>query len=207
MKDEIILSNYGCLLIDIPPTIFKLLKEESNTLETKNKPAISGLTSTDGVAKHYYMNEDNLVEFTEFIMYLKDAYFAKFPEYLGTFRVLTHSVAFSCDRPWFNIQRQHEFLPNHVHDGILSFSAWITVPYTLDQGTEVQDRTGCFEFSHTTNIGQYSSTPIRADKSYEGKILMFPSGLMHCVYPFYNNNGLRISLSGNILFNTEQSKL
>ena len=36
------------------------------------------------------------------------------------------------------------------------------------------------------------------DNEYEGKIMMFPSSLVHCVYPFYTSDDYRISLSGNI---------
>ena len=38
----------------------------------------------------------------------------------------------------------------------------------------------------------------------EGTILFFPSQLQHTVYPFYNCEEDRISISGNIGFNTNQ---
>ena len=36
------------------------------------------------------------------------------------------------------------------------------------------------------------------DPSMEGKMLLFPSKLMHCVYPFYNCEEPRISVAGNV---------
>ena len=33
---------------------------------------------------------------------------------------------------------------------------------------------------------------------YEGTMLFFPAALRHCVYPFYNTDEPRISISGNI---------
>ena len=38
-------------------------------------------------------------------------------------------------------------------------------------------------------------------KEYEGKMLFFPSKLLHQVYPFYNCDEDRISISGNININ------
>jgi hypothetical protein len=32
----------------------------------------------------------------------------------------------------------------------------------------------------------------------EGVILLFPSSLKHQVYPFYESDGVRVSVSGNI---------
>ena len=36
----------------------------------------------------------------------------------------------------------------------------------------------------------------------EGTMLFFPAKLQHCVYPFYNCDEDRISISGNIKLNT-----
>ena len=45
---------------------------------------------------------------------------------------------------------------------------------------------------------------VYVDKEFEGKILMFPAGLSHCVYPFYTSNKKRITSSGNIYFLNEK---
>ena len=40
----------------------------------------------------------------------------------------------------------------------------------------------------------------------EGCMLLFPSLLQHQVYPFYENDGYRISVSGNLCFDIKQLK-
>ena len=41
---------------------------------------------------------------------------------------------------------------------------------------------------------------IDVDKSFEGKMLVFPSKLQHLVYPFYTSDEHRITVSGNVNF-------
>jgi hypothetical protein len=57
-----------------------------------------------------------------------------------------------------------------------------------------------FGFLYTSMMGdmQYYSYPL--DKESEGQMLFFPSKLMHGVYPFYNCDEERISISGNIYY-------
>ena len=45
---------------------------------------------------------------------------------------------------------------------------------------------------------------IDVDKSFEGKMLMFPAKLQHLVYPFYTSDKERITVSGNIKFYVEK---
>ena len=45
------------------------------------------------------------------------------------------------------------------------------------------------------------------DKEAEGHILFFPAKLMHTVYPFYNCDKERISISGNIIFDISENKM
>ena len=52
--------------------------------------------------------------------------------------------------------------------------------------------------------GQINGHQVYVDKEFESKILMFPSSLSHCVYPFYTSNKKRITSSGNIYFMNEK---
>ena len=45
------------------------------------------------------------------------------------------------------------------------------------------------------------------DKEVEGGMLFFPAKLQHTVYPFYNCDKERISISGNILFNISENSM
>ncbi|BCU96557.1 MAG: hypothetical protein CM15mV12_3290 [uncultured marine virus] len=50
---------------------------------------------------------------------------------------------------------------------------------------------------HSTTITYYMNPNVKAD-------VFFPSQLQHQVYPFYNCDEDRISISGNILLNTNE---
>ena len=61
-----------------------------------------------------------------------------------------------------------------------------------------------FEFIYINPIGEVSNYTYKMDPEYEGTMLFFPSQLKHQVYPFYNCDEDRISISGNILLNTNE---
>ena len=56
-----------------------------------------------------------------------------------------------------------------------------------------------FQFSYTDILGRISQFNYDLNKSWEGIMLFFPSQLEHQVYPFYNCDDYRISVSGNVL--------
>jgi hypothetical protein len=203
---EVEFVNWGCIIQDIPKDLFEVLRKESENLESRNNLMTSGLTGS-GVTKHYYMNEETKPQFFNFIQSLQNDYLSRYPNYLKEFRMLSHDCAFRFGNPWYNVQQKGEFIPNHVHDGLLSYSAWIKIPYDLDQERKTGDHASCFEFRHTTILGTSGEAILPISKDWEGKIAMFPSALQHCVYPFQTVDDTRISLSGNIVLDTENSRI
>ena len=59
-----------------------------------------------------------------------------------------------------------------------------------------------FQFNFTDIMGQTSQYVYEMNPEMEGTILFFPAKLQHGVYPFYNCDEDRISISGNIMLNT-----
>jgi hypothetical protein len=204
---ELTFANYGCILVNIPKELFNKLKTEADHAIQQNKTMISGLTG-NGVPKHFNLKDDHRQELDAFVMTMVKKYFDAFELYKRSFRCLTDNTQLVCGTPWFNFQEKYEFVPLHIHDGVLSYSAWINIPYDRqDEHTHGKEFAGCFQFSCQTITGQWSSQEIFIDKSYEGKLMIFPSSLPHCVYPFYSSNDYRISLSGNVLFDTHNSRV
>jgi len=203
---ELALSNYGCLLFDLPEKLFNKLKNEAQQAIEQNKTMVSGLTG-NGVPSHFNLKEDNLQELNSFVMTVVKEYLETYELYSKSFRFLTNDTPLVCGRPWFNFQKKHEFVPMHIHDGVLSYSSWIAIPYDKkDEHTYGKEFAGCFQFSYNTITGDWAAKEIFIDKFFEGKLLIFPSSLPHCVYPFYSSDEYRISMSGNILFDTFNSK-
>ena len=59
-------------------------------------------------------------------------------------------------------------------------------------------RPGYFSFSYTNIFGEISNCDIAVDKKDEGRILFFPSKMVHQVFPFYTSDEYRITVSGNV---------
>ena len=108
---------------------------------------------------------------------------------------------------WVNFQNKHEFNPPHNHNGTYSFVIWMKIPYTSEEefkqsfldGVRHEDKkVGCFEFQYTNMLGNIVSTTYTMSPEVEGHMLLFPSELMHQVYPFYTSDEQRVSISGNV---------
>ena len=110
---------------------------------------------------------------------------------------------------WVNYQKQTEFNPLHDHGGVYSFVIWMKIPTRhFDQNKNPialrsnGPKISTFEFRYLNILGQNSCDTYEMNPEMEGTMLFFPAKLMHCVYPFYNCDEDRISISGNIQLNT-----
>ena len=107
---------------------------------------------------------------------------------------------------WVNYQKQTEFNPLHNHNGIYSFVVWMKIPTRhVEQNQNPialnsrNPRISSFQFSYTNTLGKIQTYTYQMNPEAEGTMLLFPSELRHQVYPFYNCNEDRISVSGNIV--------
>tara|TARA_S200000501_G_C20590495_1_gene641345 strand:+ start:98 stop:748 length:651 start_codon:yes stop_codon:yes gene_type:complete len=109
---------------------------------------------------------------------------------------------------WANYQYKHEFNPPHNHAGLYTFVIWMKIPYTseeqkklkfLDGLNDADKKAGDFEFLYTNLLGDITTKLIPMSPELEGTIILFPAQFMHCVYPFYDCDEPRISLSGNLM--------
>ena len=117
------------------------------------------------------------------------------------------------NRFWVNYQKQNEFNPLHNHGGIYSFVIWMKIPtYYSEQNRNLLAATAnakkisCFEFTYTNMLGGVETYTYELTPEHEGVLVFFPAALKHMVYPFYNCNEDRISISGNIFLDTTQSE-
>ena len=108
---------------------------------------------------------------------------------------------------WANYQYKNEFNPSHRHTGVYSFVIWLKIPYNWEEQNklphlkdikEIDKKPGLFEFEYINILGHIKTFSYLLNSDYEGTMLFFPAALRHCVYPFYNTDEPRISISGNI---------
>ncbi len=124
--------------------------------------------------------------------------------------VLAHP--FSLHGFWVNYQKKHEFNPLHSHTGVYSFVIWMKIPFDYEDQINLPNCKGSnhplnsgFVFEYLDILGNMKYHTYGLSKSDEGGMLFFPSELHHQVYPFYNCDKTRISISGNILLDTSRT--
>jgi hypothetical protein len=153
--------------------------------------------------EYYYTEKSN--KFEEFL-YKKCLSHTNMLNYTDSIKVLFKSAPFKLADMWVNFQKKHEFNPPHKHSGIYSFVIYLQIPFDLkkeesfypsldDKG---ENHTSKFAFLNTNTLGKIFVQCLNVDKSFEGKIILFPAEQMHTVFPFYTSNDYRISVSGNI---------
>ena len=108
---------------------------------------------------------------------------------------------------WANYQKKNEFNPMHNHSGLFSFVIWLKIPYEhkeqcklpfLKDMPEVSKNPGEFQFFALDPFGKINNYGYKLGKEDEGRMVFFPSQLMHTVYPFYETDENRVSISGNL---------
>ena len=114
---------------------------------------------------------------------------------------------------WVNFSKQTEFNPIHNHNGVLSFVLWVKVPTDWQSQHELEishdTNLACasnFQFFYNDIFGETRGIIVEMDPMMEGCMLLFPSLLQHQVYPFYDSDGYRISISGNLCFDPKVFK-
>ena len=112
---------------------------------------------------------------------------------------------------WVNYQKQHEFNPVHNHSGLFSFVVFMRIPtHWKDQhdlpfsANSNAPLASDFLFSWTKKGSDHcENTYFSLSPEDEGRMLFFPAFLQHQVYPFYECEEERITISGNIILGVQ----
>jgi len=120
--------------------------------------------------------------------------------------VMKEGEGFNLESLWVNFQKKHEFNPPHDHSGVFSFVIWMQIPTSYAEQRKLpvcaesnaDNHISNFAFSYTNTMGKVSTFAYNMEKEAEGYMVMFPSQMLHQVFPFYENDGERISISGNV---------
>ena len=106
---------------------------------------------------------------------------------------------------WVNYQYKTEFNPMHIHTGIISFVIWLKIPTESEEQHNLPiaknsntPSASDFSFAYTDIIGNIQSYQIQLSPRDNGLMMIFPASLNHQVYPFYECDKKRVSISGNV---------
>ena len=191
----------GKLPKDIIDNLWKLI-EESRKKPEDMKPELAGNISSsirlDG-------NSPLMKGFIQNIIpkYIQHTIHSFGPPYRLTMK---EGQRFSLQSFWVNFQKKHEFNPPHDHAGIYSFVIWMQIPTSYKEQKKLpicaesnaHGSISNFGFHYTNSLGRVSQFMYDMEKETEDYMVMFPSEMKHEVFPFYENDGERISISGNI---------
>ena len=120
--------------------------------------------------------------------------------------IMKEGQVWNLESLWVNFQKKHEFNPPHDHSGVYSFVIWMQIPTSYEEQRKLpicaesnaHGSISNFGFHYTNSLGRVSQFMYNMEKETEGWMVMFPSEMKHEVFPFYENDGERISISGNI---------
>ena len=190
-------DNPGYLIVDVPEIVLQTIDAEINNITGKSYNKFLA-----GNLKHQY----ELIECQKVVFDFVQEIAREFVVFNNKFFICDKEHKFKMPSLWVNFQSKYEFNPLHHHSDDISFVIWKTIPFDLndEMNRDSVKNSGAplastFQFYYNTVLGGIQSHTIYTDKSYDGKMIMFPSELNHCVNPFYTSDNYRISIAGNLL--------
>lgn len=195
--------NIGYFLSRLDQDVLKPLIQEVSLIQNNFDSAKKNNLNLAGhIEKEYQIIESK--KLLESIILPLIVQYNKESEILKQTNVMSEDLPLYLDTAWVNFQKKYEYNPLHDHEGILSFVLWLSIPYNIEaeltQGMgrfSNSNHAAHFELVYTNSLGQVAAVRLPVDKTYENSILIFPSKMSHCVYPFVTSDDYRISVSGN----------
>ena len=203
MFDHSHLPNVGLTNGTIPPEIYQALNQEIVDIHTNDKDVVRMNPSLAGQITKEYQITKSLPLLNPFLEEMGRAYQKEWNYYP---KENPNNNNLTVESVWVNMQKKLEVNPLHNHDGTLSFVAWLHVPFKLEdernpencKNSRTVELASTFQFVYTTALGNIVNCPMFVESGWEGRIIMFPSTLLHMVYPFQTSDDYRISIAGNL---------
>ena len=197
------LPNLGLTEGSIPSEIYQALNQEIVDIHTNDKDVVRMNTVLAGQITKEYQLTKSLPLLNPYLEEMGRAYQKEWNYYP---KENPNNNKLTVESVWVNMQKKLEVNPLHNHDGTLSFVAWLHVPFKLEdernmpncKNSRTVQLASTFQFVYTTALGTIANCPMFVESGWEGKIVMFPSKLLHIVYPFQTSDDYRISIAGNL---------
>ncbi len=195
--DIVQLPNIPMISDRVPNELYDSLIRESKAVF--NKKTYLKNKDLAGHINHEYGLPENIKIFSPYIVKLAKKLFSELD---SSTRKLHNIEDLRLKDLWVNFQKKHEFNPMHIHSGLFSFVIFVQIPFELHDESEMFNANGDFtsrlQFVYSNVLGKISQFTIDVSKSDQKRILLFPSLLNHMVYPFYTDDGFRVTVSGNV---------
>ena len=203
--------SIGWLETKLPKSV--MTKLESYIETAKKNPIDASHNLAGNISKSLDLEDKDNWFYETILIPLINKFAEYYPSYIKEMGILTDSVH-CLEKFWVNFQKENEFNPSHNHSGIWSFVIWVKIPTDWREqhalpisANSNSPKASDFEFHYMTMLGGFSRASYFLDKEMEGHMLFFPARLIHTVYPFYNCDKERISISGNIRINISENSM
>ncbi len=198
--------NIGWLEVDLDDTEMKFLWDALKNPQRKIKRELAGNIKDS----RSLIDKDNWF-FDNVLLNLCQVYAVQFKN-LGEKIPVQKRHPYHLTAFWANYQMATEFNPLHNHTGVYSFVVWMKIPTHYSEqiknsialNSTIDDAISNFAFNYIDILGEQSYHTYKMSPKQEGKLVFFPAKLMHQVFPFYNCDDERISISGNISIDTSK---
>ena len=199
--EHIHLKNPGVTRGIIPPEIYQHVMQEIREIEKDDRGIFKMNNYLAGQMEKEYKLEKSNHHIVPYLEEMGKEYSKRWDRW-----DCHQGQDLKVDSIWVNLQKKAEYNPIHAHDGALSFVAWMDIPYKYEDEMNVnhskdsrtKDFSGTFQFIYNSVLGDIVNEVYEVENGWEGRILMFPAGLRHVVYPFYTSDRYRISIAGNL---------
>ncbi len=196
MFEHIQLPNPGLTRGMIPPEIYQPVMQEIREIEADDRGIYKMNRTLAGQIEREYQLEKSKQHIVPFLEEMAREYQNEWNFFEG------HDL--KVDSLWVNLQQKTEYNPIHNHEGVLSYVAWMDIPYkhenemNIMKSRESTTIPASFQFVYSSVLGKIVNEIYKVENGWEGRIVMFPAKLLHIVYPFYTSDGYRISIAGNL---------
>jgi len=206
------INPIGWLEIKLPKIV--MTKLESYIETAKNDPINFNSNLAGNITNSILLEDKNNWFYKNILTSVINKFMDSYSDFDKDMNILSENAPFFLESFWVNFQKENEFNPLHDHSGIFSFAIWVKIPTDWREqhalpiaANSNSPQASNFEFWHLTSFGKHSHYSYRLDKESEGTMLFFPSKLMHTVYPFYNCDKERITISGNICYDISENSM
>jgi len=210
--DQKTIGRVVCAPLTLPDDVFSWVKKACWDAKKKANKANKKLIGH--IKEEYFITEPNIAQsFKDFLGNHGLAH-RLCREHIERIDILSAPRPFFLPQLWCNFQKRYEFNPPHDHSGVFSFVIFVKIPYdikkeeacfpeivTEEKAWGKTNYASKFAFLYLNTAGAIQCDALRVDKSYEGKMIIFPAKQVHMVFPFYTSKDYRITVSGNIKFN------
>tara|TARA_R110002020_G_scaffold276360_1_gene491717 strand:- start:809 stop:1489 length:681 start_codon:yes stop_codon:yes gene_type:complete len=216
MEFEIAVVNpklpVGWLEVNLPKSVMERLQ---GYVEIGEETSVNHNAQLAGnISKSLLIKDKDKWFFKNIINPLIGKFIELYPLYQDSINVITESAPYCLDGFWVNFQKEYEFNPFHNHSGIWSFVVWVKIPTDWREQHALSFSANSniplasdFEFLFPTILGDITRRSYQLDQKSEGCMLFFPAKLKHAVYPFYNCDKERVSISGNIKIDISENSM